>query len=98
GTPTTFALEDAVAAVEGGHRTIALPSGLAAVAAALFGFVRPGDHLLMADHVYGPARNLANGMLKRFGVETEFYDPMIGAGIAALFRDNTRLVYMESPG
>jgi len=98
GTPTTFALEEAVAAVEGGHRAVALPSGLAAVAAALFGFVRPGDHVLMADHVYGPARNLANGMLKRFGVETEFYDPLIGAGIAALLRDNTRVVYMESPG
>jgi cysteine-S-conjugate beta-lyase len=98
GTPTTFALEQAAAAVEGGHRAVALPSGLAAVAATILGFVKPGDHVLMADNVYGPARNLANGMLKRFGVETEFYDPMIGAGIAALLRGETRLVYMESPG
>jgi cystathionine beta-lyase len=98
GTPTTFAFEEAVAALEGGWRAIALPSGLAAVTAALLGYVKTGDHVLMADHVYGPARSFATTFLKRMGIETTFYDPMIGAGIAGLFRDNTAVVYMESPG
>jgi cystathionine beta-lyase len=98
GTPTTFALEDAVAAAEGGYRAVALPSGAAAVTAACLAFLRAGDHLLMADHVYGPSRALASGLLARFGVETTFYDPMIGAGISDLFRDNTRILFMESPG
>jgi cystathionine beta-lyase len=98
GTPTTFAFEEAVAALEGGARAVALPSGLAAVTSALLGYLKTGDHLLMADHVYGPARHFAETFLKRMGVETTFYDPMIGAGIDALIRDNTRVVYMESPG
>jgi len=98
GTPTTFALEEAVAAVEGGFRAVALPSGAAAIHAAILGFVKPGDHILVADHVYGPTRAFASGFLKRFGVETTFYDPMIGAGISDLMRDNTRILFMESPG
>ncbi len=98
GTPTTFALEDAVAAVEGGFRAVALPSGAAAVYVAILGFVKPGDHLLMADTVYDPTRAFACGFLKRFGVETTFYDPLIGAGISDLIRDNTKLLFMESPG
>jgi cysteine-S-conjugate beta-lyase len=98
GTPTTFALEDAVAAVEGGFRAVALPSGAAAIHVAILGFVKPGDHLLMADHVYGPSRSFAQGFLKRFGVETTFYDPLIGAGIGDLMRDNTKVLFMESPG
>jgi cystathionine beta-lyase len=98
GTPTTFAFEDAVAELEGGFRAVALPSGCAAIAAAILAFVRAGDHALIADHVYGPTRSLANGFLGRFGVETTFYDPMIGAGVAGLMRDNTRLLFMESPG
>jgi len=98
GTPTTFALEEAVAAIEGGARAVALCSGMAACAAALLAYLGSGDHLLMVDSVYGPVRNFCSGFLKRFGVETTFYDPMIGAGIAALFRPNTRIVYLESPG
>jgi cysteine-S-conjugate beta-lyase len=98
GTPTTFAFEDAVAEAEGGARAVALPSGCAAVNAAILAFVHSGDHVLIADHVYGPTRSLATGFLKRFGVETTFYDPMIGAGIADLMRGNTRLLFMESPG
>jgi len=98
GTPTTFAFEEAIAALDGAARAIALPSGLAAVTAALLGYLKAGDHLLMADHVYGPARHFAQTFLKRMGVETTFYDPMLGAGIADLIRDNTRVVYMESPG
>jgi cystathionine beta-lyase len=98
GTPTTFAFEEAVAALEGAARAIALPSGLAAVTSALLGYLKTGDHVLMADHVYGPARAFATTFLKRMGIETTFYDPMIGAGIAGLIRDNTSVVYMESPG
>jgi len=98
GTPTTFALEEASAAVEGGFRAVVLPSGAAAIYVSILGFVRPGDHILIADHVYGPNRAFASGFLKRFGVETTFYDPLIGAGISDLMRDNTRLLFMESPG
>jgi cysteine-S-conjugate beta-lyase len=98
GTPTTFALEDAVAAVEAGDRVIAYCSGAAACYGSILGFVKSGDHLLMVDTVYGPVRAFCNGFLKRFGVETTFYDPMIGRDIAGLIRDNTKLIYLESPG
>lgn len=98
GTPTTFALEDAVAELEGGHAAIAVPSGLAAVAAALSAFVSAGDHILVADTVYQPTRQVCDQLLARFGVETTYYDPTIGAGLAALIRPRTRVVYMESPG
>ncbi len=98
GTPTTFALEEAVARLEGGEQAIALPSGLAAITVALTAFLGSGDHLLMVDTVYGPARKFCAGALARFGVETTFYDPLIGAGIADLIRPNTRVVYLESPG
>jgi cysteine-S-conjugate beta-lyase len=98
GVPTTFALEEALAAVEGGFRAIALPSGLAAIVSAILGFVKAGDHVLIADHVYGPTRHFATTTLTRFGVEASFYDPMIGSGIEALFRERTRVLFMESPG
>jgi cystathionine beta-lyase len=98
GTPTTFALEDAVAALEGGYRAIAVGSGLAAVTTALLSAVKTGDHVLVADHVYEPTRRFCNTMLKRFGVETTYYDPALGGGIAALLRPNTRAIFLESPG
>jgi cystathionine beta-lyase len=98
GTPTTFAFEEAVAVIEGGHRAVALCSGVAACFASILAFVKAGDHILMVDSVYGPVRNFCAGFLKRFGVETSFYDPLIGAGIAALIRSNTTLIYLESPG
>jgi cysteine-S-conjugate beta-lyase len=98
GTPTTFALEEAVAAVEGGFRAVAFCSGAAACFSAILAFVKAGDHILVTDSVYGPVRAFCTGFLARFGVDTDFYDPHIGAGIEALFRDETRLVYMESPG
>jgi len=98
GTPTTFALEDAVAAVEAGDRVIAYCSGAAACYGAILGFVKSGDHVLMVDTVYGPVRAFCNGFLKRFGVETTFYDPMIGRDIAGLVQPNTKLTYLESPG
>jgi len=98
GTPTTRALEEAVAQLEGGHRAVALPSGLAAIVAAINAFVKTGGHLLVADTVYLPTRNYCERQLKPDGVEVEYYDPLIGAGIAKLFRPNTRAVFCESPG
>jgi cysteine-S-conjugate beta-lyase len=98
GTPTSRALEEAISLAEGGHFTRLAPSGLAAVATALLAFLGSGDHLLMSDAVYGPTRGFVTGTLARFGVTTEFYDPLIGAGIAELIRPNTRMIYVESPG
>jgi cysteine-S-conjugate beta-lyase len=98
GTPTTFALEEAVAALEGGDRCIALPSGLGAISCALMAFLKAGDHLLMCDSAYYPTRKFCNKILARFGVETTYYDPMIGGDIATLIRPETRVVFVESPG
>jgi cystathionine beta-lyase len=98
GTPTTFAFEQAMAELEGGHRSIAASSGVAAISAVLLAFLDEGDHLLVVDTVYDPVRRFCNRMLARLGIETTFYDPAIGAGIAGLIRPNTRLVYLESPG
>lgn len=101
GTPTTFALMDALAQIEGGGhacRAALMPSGLAAISIPLLAFCKPGDHVLMTDSVYGPARGFATTMLARYGVRTEFYDPAIGADIDALIRPETRIVYLESPG
>jgi cystathionine beta-lyase len=99
GTPTQKALEDAVAAIEGAHRSIAVQSGLAAVTGAIVGFLKTGDHMLVTDNAYGPARRFANTTLKGFGVETTYFDPMIGAeGIAKLMRPNTKVLYLEAPG
>lgn len=98
GTQGTFALEEAIAALEGGGRTRLCGSGLSAVVAPLLSFLDAGDHLLMTDNVYGPSRAFCNGMLRRMGVETTFYDPLIGEGLADLLRPNTRAVYCESPG
>jgi cystathionine beta-lyase len=98
GTPTTESLQEAVAALEGGHRCVVYPSGLAACSGALLAFLAAGDHVLMSDSVYGPTRNLAKGILKRFGVATTFFDPLVGKGIEPLIRPETRVIYLESPG
>ena len=98
GTPTTFALEEAVAAIEGGYRAMLMSSGLAAVTAPLQACLKNGDHVLMVNSVYGPARNFCDKVLTRCGVETTYYDPLIGEGIARLMRPNTKVVYVESPG
>ncbi|MBA2124710.1 cystathionine beta-lyase [Hyphomicrobium methylovorum] len=97
-TPTTHALEEAIVELEGGAATILTSSGLGAVSTALLAFVSAGDHILITDSVYQPARAFADKMLKRLGVETTYYDPHIGADITSLFRENTRLVLVESPG
>lgn len=96
--PQALALENAVADIEGGYRAVTYPSGLAAVAGALLACVKSGDHVLMTDSCYGPGRHFCESFLTRMGVETTFYDPLIGAGIAALLRANTTVVYTESPG
>ena len=96
--PNQLALEQAVAELEGGYRAVTFPSGLAAVAGAILAYVNAGDHVLMPDSCYGPGRRFCSHFLRRFGVEPEFYDPSIGAGIAALMRSNTAVVYTESPG
>ena len=98
GGPTHFALQDAMAELEGGYRSVVVPSGKAAAAATLMAFVKAGDHVLMVDSVYQPSRSICQALLARFGVETTYYDPLIGAGIAELIRPTTKLVYAESPG
>ncbi len=96
--PGSLALENAVAEIEGGYRAVAYSSGLAAVACAVLACVKSGDHVLMPDSCYFPARRLADRYLARFGVDTTFYDPCIGTGIEALMQPNTTVVYTESPG
>ena len=98
GTPTQAAFEEAVAALEGGDRAVCLASGLAAINAAVLAFVEAGDHVLMVDSVYGPSRRFCDTFIGRFGVETTYYDPTIGAGIKDLIRDNTKVVFTEAPG
>ena len=99
GTPTQWALEDALTEMEpGAAGTKLYPSGVAAIAAALMTVVRAGDHLLVTDSAYDPTRLFSDQLLARFGVETSYYDPLIGGGIAALFRQNTRAILIESPG
>jgi len=97
GTPTTDALASAIDALEGSAGTIVVPSGLAAVTIPLLAFAAAGDHVLIVDSVYHPTRHFADTMLTRLGVEVEYYDPRIGAGIAALMKPNTRIVFTESP-
>jgi cystathionine beta-lyase len=98
GTPTTFALEEAVALLEGGHAAVALPSGLAAIVVALAAFARQGSHILVVDSVYGPTRNFCEKRLKPMGVDIEYYDPLAGGTIAKLIRSNTTAVFCEAPG
>jgi len=98
GTPTSFALEEAICELEGGFRTISTASGLAAITGTLSALLSAGDHLLMVDTVYGPTRRFCDLHLKRWGVETTYYDPLIGAGISALIKPNTKVVFVEAPG
>ena len=97
GTPTSDALCHAIDELEGSAGTIAVPSGLAAVTIPLLGFLSSGDHILITDSVYFPTRHFADTMLKRLGVTVDYYDPHVGAGIAALIKPNTKVVFTESP-
>jgi cystathionine beta-lyase len=96
--PLRVAFEELMVEIEGGHRAVTLPSGLAAVAVALMACTQAGDHVLVTDSAYSPARRFCQRTLARYGVEATFYDPCVGAGIAGLMRPNTRAVYLESPG
>ncbi|ATU92107.1 cystathionine beta-lyase [Phyllobacterium zundukense] len=98
GTPTTDALCRAIDELEGSVGTLLVPSGLVAVTLPLLAFLAPGDHLLMVDCCYGNTRHFCNTMLKQYGIEVEYYDPLIGAGIESLIKPNTRVVFTESPG
>ncbi len=99
GTPTQWSLADALTELEpGAEGTFLYPSGVAAIAAALLSVLSPGDELLIPDSAYDPTRAMGMGLLKRMGVKTRFYDPLIGAGIAELISDATRAILLESPG
>jgi cystathionine beta-lyase len=100
GTPTTEALELALQELEGPQcaGVALLPSGLAAISAALLSVMQAGDHLLVTDSAYGPTRNFCNQIISRLGVTVTYYDPLVGAAISELMQANTRAVFLESPG
>jgi cysteine-S-conjugate beta-lyase len=100
GTPTSEALETALRDLEGPAcvGVALLPSGLTAISTALLAILGAGDHLLVTDSAYQPTRKFCDGILKRYGITTTCYDPMIGAGIAALMQPSTRAVFVEAPG
>ena len=98
GSPTIDALSEAMNELEGAHGTVITPSGLSAVTTALLSVVSPGDHLLVSDSVYHPTRHFCDTTLKRLGVNTSYYDPLMGGEIAGLMQKNTRAVFTESPG
>lgn len=98
GTPTTRDLALRIAAIEGAEHCLIVPSGLAAIALVYLAFCKAGDHVLLPESAYGPNTELAFGPLKGLGIEVERYDPLVGADIGSLIRDNTRLIWTESPG
>lgn len=99
GTPTVWALADALTEMEpGAAGTLLYPSGVAAITSGLLALLEPGDHLLMVDSVYEPTRLFCDGMLARFGVTTTYYDPLTGGAIADLITPQTKLIFLESPG
>ncbi|HCU64243.1 MAG TPA: cystathionine beta-lyase [Rheinheimera sp.] len=98
GTQTHFAFSDAICELEGGAGCALYPCGAAAISGALLAFLQSGDHLLMVDSVYEPTRALCDKLLKNLGIETTYYDPLVGAGIKALIRPNTKVIFLESPG
>jgi len=100
GTPTTKALQEALMALEGPQCAgvgIA-PSGLSAITTTLLAVLKAGDHLLVCDNAYRPTRNFCEGLLAGYGVETTYFDPLIGAGVAELFKPNTKAILLEAPG
>ena len=98
GTPTVKALAEAIAELEGGHATLLTPSGLSAIATTFLALLSAGDHVLVSDSVYRPTRRFCDTVLKRLGIETTYYDPLVGAGIEKLLKPNTKMVFTESPG
>ena len=98
GNPSTFALQDAIADIEGGGQTLVVPSGASAITTALLSVVKPGGHLLVTDAVYETTRRFSDGILKKFGVQTTYYDPTVGVGIVDLIQPETVAIFMEAPG
>jgi cystathionine beta-lyase len=98
GTPTTDALAQAIDALEGAAGTVLVPSGLAAVTVPLLAFLVPGDHVLIVDTVYHPTRHFADTMLKRLGVEVDYFEPSLGSALKDRMKPNTKAVFTESPG
>lgn len=98
GTPVTRALEEAVAELDGAPHAVVASSGLAAITGVFLAFLSAGDHVLVPDSVYDPVRRLCTRTLARLGIETSYYDPLIGAGIESEIRPNTKMIYLESPG
>ena len=98
GTSTSFAFSDAMTELEGGVGCALYPSGTAAITNAILAFVKTGDHILMVDTAYEPTRSFCDNILAKMGVETTYYDPLIGADIESLIRENTSLVFLEAPG
>lgn len=98
GTPSTNVLEETLAKLEGADHAIVTASGMSAIVTALLTYLESGDHLLMVDNAYGPTRRFCDHTLKRAGVETTYYDPTIGSDIESLIQDNTKVIYIESPG
>lgn len=98
GTPTQFSLEAALAELEGGYDCRLFSTGLAANIISLMTYIKAGDHVLVSDSIYGPVRGFCSSWLPRFGVTADFYDPMIGEGIKAMVKEETRVVLVESPG
>jgi len=98
GTPTVLELAARICELESGKHTILTPGGQNAISLINLALLQAGDHMLIPASVYFPNRKLATTLLTRFGVSASYYDPLIGAGIASLIQQNTRLVWCESPG
>jgi len=98
GTQTNFALEKAIAEIENGYSSFTTSSGASAINTALIAFLKQGDHMLLVDSTYIPTRGFADIFLKKLGVETTYYDPRIGLDIEDLIQENTKVIFMESPG
>jgi cystathionine beta-lyase len=98
GSPSTFALENAMADLENGFGSISVSSGLAAVTTSILAFAGSGDHVLMVDTVYGPTRAFCDSFLRKIGVDVTYYDPLVGEKIEPMIKSNTKLIFMESPG
>ena len=98
GTETTLALEDAIASLEQGYRTVVTSSGTAAISLSLSAFLRTGDHLLVIDTAYRSTRRFCEEVLVACGIEVTYFDAAVGRDIEAHFRSNTRVVFLETPG
>ncbi|MCU8282577.1 aminotransferase class V-fold PLP-dependent enzyme, partial [Vibrio vulnificus] len=98
GTHTHFAFQEAMTQIEGGAGCALYPCGTAAISNAILSFVETGDHILMVDTCYEPTRDFCDKIMKKMGVETTYYDPMVGEGIRELIKPNTKVLFLESPG